>query len=198
MFNVKSIVAHRTVRASAVVLAAAAAALGGSAAAHATIGGGGSYAYGGYVVYLDDQAHYITASYDGMNVAIPQARTDLGVRAIQWYVNGGAEQKWFYDYVYDASGGFEGVLLRNDNSGLCLSTDTQGGGLVFQLTCDPTNTAEWFWRYGTDSTTNWFQNRSTGNYLDVSGYSYGAGANIDLWPSNGGGNQQFWSTKVGS
>jgi len=82
MLNVKHIAARRTVRAGAVALAAAAAALGGSAAAHATAGGGGSYAYGGYTVLLDDQAHYITASYDGMNVAIPSASQAVGTRAI--------------------------------------------------------------------------------------------------------------------
>lgn len=197
MLNVKNIVARRTVRAAALALAAVAA-LGGTAAAHASAGGGGSYAYGGYTVLLDDQAHYITASYDGMNVAIPSASQLIGTRAIQWYVNGGAEQKWFYDQVYGSDGGFEGILLRNDNSGQCLSTDGWAGDTVFQESCDPTNSAQWFWRYGTDGASNEFQNRYTGYYLDVSGFSYGAGANIDLWYSNGGGNQVFWSTKVGS
>jgi len=32
----------------------------------------------------------------------------------------------------------------------------------------------------------------------VSGYSYTAGANVDLWYSNGGDNQWFWITNTSS
>ncbi len=175
--------------------ALAAAAVLGTTVGAANASTGGSYSAGGYTVDLDTQAHWITAEFDGMNVAVADNSTDPYHRIIQWYNDGGAEQKWYFDSVYDASYGFEGYLLRNANSGLCLSTDGYAGDTVYQVTCDPTNTAEWFWRE-TSGTDNRFDNRSTGLYLDVSGYSYAAGANMDLWYWNGGENQWFWVTNA--
>lgn len=182
-------------RAGAASLTAAAVLAAGIGAANAS--SGGSYSENGYVVYLDTQAHWITAEFDGMNVAVADNGTDNYHRVVQWYNDGGAEQKWYFDQVYDASYGFEGLLLRNENSGLCLSTDGTAGDTLFQVTCDPGNTSEWFSR-GTSAADNTFFNRSTGLYLDVSGYSYAAGANMDLWYWNGGQNQWFWVTNTGS
>ena len=118
--------------------------------------------------------------------------------AIQWYNDGAGEQKWYFDNVSDQNGGSEGVMLRNENSGLCLVTDGTAGDQVYQWPCNPATPGELFWHYGLIGSDNYFQNRMTGLYLDVSGYSYGAGANIDLWYSNNQPNQDFWVTNVSS
>ncbi len=194
--NTSSILTRRAVRACAIALTAAAAALGGTAAAHASTGG--SYWEDGYYVALDTQAHWITASYDGLNVAVADGSMYAGTRLIQWYNDGAAEQKWYFDQVYDADGGFEGYLLRNENSGQCMSTDGRAGDSVFQEACNPALLTERFWHYGSPGTNNSFQNRYTGLYLDVSGGGYGAGTNIDLWYYNNHGNQTFWVSNVSS
>lgn len=182
-------------RAGTAALTAATVLGAGVGAANAS--SGGSYSENGYIVHTDSQAHWITAEFDGMNVAVADNGTDNYHRVVQWYNDGGAEQKWYFDQVYDSTSGFEGDLLRNENSGLCLSTDGNAGDTVFQVTCDPANNTEWFDRY-TSGTDNNFFNRATGLYLDVSGFSYTAGANIDLWYGNNGDNQWFWVTNVGS
>ncbi len=146
-------------------------------------------------MYPSSQAKWIAAEHDGMNVSVADGSGDLYHRVIQWYNNGGAEQKWYFDEVYDSNSGFEGYLLRNQNSGLCLSTDGYAGDTLFQDWCNAGNTREWF-TVGTSGADNQIFNRSTGLYLDVSGYSYAAGANIDLWYSNGGSNQYFWITNA--
>lgn len=194
--NTSSILTRHAARACAIALTAAAAALGGTAAAHASTGG--SYSEDGFTVILDTQAHWITASYDGMNLGVANGSQYAGTRVIQWYIDSTAEQKWYFDQVYDAESGFEGYLLRNENSGQCMSTDGRAGDTVFQEACNPALLTERFWRYGSTGVNNWFENRYTGDYLDVSGYGYGAGTNIDLWPSNNSGNQTFWVSNVSS
>ncbi|MBS2966525.1 RICIN domain-containing protein [Actinocrinis puniceicyclus] len=176
-------------RAGAAALTASAVLGASVGAAHASAGA--SYTSGGYTVYQSSQAKWITAEHDGMNVAVADNGTDAGHRVVQWYNDGGAEQKWYFDQVYDSTSGFEGYLLRNQNSGLCLSTDGNAGDTLFQDYCNPANGAEWF-TVGTSGADNRIFNRYTGLYLDVSGYSYAAGANMDLWYWNGDSNQWFW------
>ena len=169
----------------------------GFAATTANASSGPVYSEGGYTVYEGTQAKWITAEYDGMNVAVPGGSGAVGTRIIQWYNNGGAEQKWYFDAVYDSSSGFEGYLIRNENSGLCLSTDGVAGDRMTQEPCNPQLLPEWF-DIVSSGTDNQFYNRQTGLYMDVSGFSYAAGANIDLWYSNGGDNQWFWITDTSS
>lgn len=176
-------------RAGAAALTASAVLGAGVGAAHASASA--SYTSGGYTVYQSSQAKWITAEHDGMNVAVADNGTDAGHRVVQWYNDGGAEQKWYFDQVYDSASGFEGYLLRNQNSGLCLSTDGNAGDTLFQDYCNPANVAEWF-TVGTSGADNRIFNRHTGLYLDVSGYSYAAGADMDLWYWNGYSNQWFW------
>lgn len=180
-------------RAGAAALTTAALLGAGVGAAHASTGA--SYTQNGYTVYQSTQAKWITAEFDGMNVSVADNSTDAFHRVIQWYNDGGAEQKWYFDQVYDSASGFEGYLLRNQNSGQCLSTDGGAGDTVFQEACNPALTTEWF-TIGTSGTDNRIFNRYTGLYLDVSGFSYAAGANMDLWYWNGGDNQWFWITNA--
>jgi hypothetical protein len=178
-------------RAAAVALAATglAAAAGVSSAQAAT---------GSNTVYYDSQAHWITASYTGMNVAVAEGATYAGARVVQWYNDGGTEQKWYFDQVYDASGGYMGTMIRNEHSNLCLFADTTPGDTMVQEPCESDYGAELFWHYGRTGSDNYFQVRNTGCYMDVSGVSYAAGANIDAWYSNNGINQDFWVSNVSS
>ena len=157
-----------------------------------------AHAATGNTVNYGSQAHWITASYDGMNLAVSGGSTSPGAPVIQWYNDGGTEQKWYFDAVYDAGGGFLGDELRNENSGMCLFDDGIAGDWMYQEPCDPGNAAEYFWHYGAAGTDNWFQGRRSGLWVDVSGFGWGAGSNIDGWYQNGQGNQDFWVTNVSS
>jgi hypothetical protein len=185
---------RRAVRAGVAALAAATMLGASVSAANAS---SSSYSEYGYTVYPDTQAHWITAEFSAMNVSVADSSTAAFHRVVQWYNDGTAEQKWYFDSVYDATSGFEGYLLRNENSGQCLSTDGVAGDTLFQEACNPGIETEWFTR-GNSGSDNYFYNRYTGLYLDVSGYNYAAGANMDLWYWNGGDNQWFWVTSVGS
>ncbi len=184
-----TILRSRRTRAAAVSLIA-----GGLLAATATA----AHASTSNTVYHDSQAHWITASYDGMNIAVSGGATWAGAPVIQWYNDGGTEQKWYFDQVYDANGGYMGVELRNENSGMCLYDDSVAGDWLFQEPCNPDDSAEFFWHYGYAGTDNHFQARRDSLYVDVAGYSYGAGANIDAWYGNGQSNQDFWVSNVSS
>lgn len=187
----KDILSHRAVlRAGVTVLFAGGLFAGTGAAAHASSTT--------YTVSQDTQAHWITAAYDGMNVAVADGATYWGAPVIQWYNTGGTEQKWYFDQVYDQNGSLQGYMLRNEHSNLCLVTDGTAGDQLYQWPCNPAIAGEVFW-YGSASYVNtevYFYD--SGLLLDVSGYSYGAGADIDLWYDNGGGNQFFWITDVSS
>jgi hypothetical protein len=145
------------------------------------------------------QAVWISPIYDGQAVAIANGSQSAGAGAIQWNNDGGTEQKWYIDETYDSQGNFQGVLLRNENSGLCLTTDEYAGDQLYQEPCEGNlGSYELFWRYTSGTGDNWFQNRLTGWFLDVSGYSYNEGANIDLWYQNNQSNQDFWVTNTSS
>ena len=181
----------RTVNRAAAVALAAGVLLAGAGVSSAQ-------ASTGNTLYRSWQAHWITASYDGMNLAVANNATWAGAPVIQWYNDGGTEQKWYFDQVYDTSGGFQGWMLRNENSGMCLYEDGNAGDTLFQEPCDANSASELFWHYGVPGSDNYFQARYGSFYVDVSGYSYGAGANIDGWYQNGGANQDFWVTNVSS
>ena len=93
----KILTRRAALRAGAAALTAAAV-FGATTAANAS--SGGSYSEGGYTVYLDTQAHWITAEFSGMNVSVADNSTAAFHRVIQWYNDGGAEQKWYFDAVY--------------------------------------------------------------------------------------------------
>lgn len=153
-----------------------------------------AHAATGNTVFPGSQAHWITATYDGMNVAVANAAGWAGAPVIQWYNTGGTEQKWYFDYVRDAQAGFQGYELRNENSGMCLYNDEVAGDTMFQEPCDPNNSGELFWITSGQI----YAHFGPALYLDVSGVSYGAGANIDGWYENGGINQSFSIYNVSS
>lgn len=149
---------------------------------------------GNYVTH-GTQAYWITAGYDGMNVAVADGSIGAGARIIQWYNDGGTEQKWYFDTVGN-NGNFVGYLIRNENSGLCMDTDGYAGDPLVQTNCNVNDEGQIF--TGGFSETSSYRDSGNSLYMDVQGFSYGAGANVDLWYGNGQPNQNFIQTAVSS
>lgn len=80
--------------------------------------------------------------------------------------------------IYNAYGQFVGYLIRNDNSGMCITQDGNPGDGAVQEPCDPDSFDDiWDWNRLAPADNN-FQSRLAPDYLDldVSGYSYNEGA----------------------
>ncbi|HWC80372.1 MAG TPA: RICIN domain-containing protein [Pseudonocardiaceae bacterium] len=134
--------------------------------------------------------YLITASYDLLNVAVSQGSTANGAPIIQWPADGGSEQVWYFGTeTYD--GVYQGTVIDNGNSGKCIQTDGVAGDGLTQGTCYYGDTDQEFSINGSLGGYDSFQNVATGLYLDVSGYSWSQGANIDLWYNNAQPNQTF-------
>jgi hypothetical protein len=147
-----------------------------------------------YVTY-GTQAYWITAGYDGLNVAVADGSISPGTRLIQWDNDGAAEQKWYFDTVSN-DGNFVGYLIRNENSDLCVQTDGNAGDALVQEYCDANDANQLF--TGGFSETSHYQNNQTGLWMDVQGFCYNRGADIDAWYGNGQPNQDFIQTPTGS
>jgi len=134
--------------------------------------------------------HLITASYDLQNVAVSGGATTGGAPIIQWPADDGNEQVWLFGTeTYD--GVYEGTVIMNDNSRLCLNTDGVAGDQLDQEICYYGNVNEEFSINGSLGGYDSFENVGSGLYLDVSGYSWNEGAAIDLWYQNDQPNQTF-------
>ncbi|HEV3169658.1 MAG TPA: RICIN domain-containing protein [Actinocrinis sp.] len=176
-----------------------AAAFGVAALAAAGVVGLGATAANAAAVSPGTTAYWISPVYDSQEIAVAGGSGSIGTRLIQWYNDGGDEQKWYFDGIYDDAGHYQGFELRNKNSGMCMDTDGAAGDALFQTYCNPADTGQIFnnvpnfsqWGIVTSYS---YINKETGLALDVSGYSYGEGANIDLWYQNGQANQDFWLT----
>lgn len=179
--NIPSLPSRRAGRLAAV------AALGAGALA---VGGTAQAATGPTVQW--SSTSQITVSYDLQDVAVSGAANWGGAPIIQWDQDGGSEQAWNIDAVIDPDGLVDGYLLQNANSGLCIDTDGNAGDTLVQTNCVPTDQGQLFqfWE-GSNGTEN-IQNVGTGLWLDVNSYSWGEGANMDLWYWTGGANQAFY------
>jgi len=188
----------RTVRRRLAAAAIATVAATGTVAA--TAAGAHAATLPNYSVSQGQTPYWIAAATTYMAMSVADASSDNYHRVVQWYNTGGDEQKWYFDGVTDATTNtYVGFMLRNKNSGKCLATDGAAGDTLFQLPCNPyiygiiwnnkvdynVNNIPLYWRY---------TNRDTGLKLDVSGNSYSAGANLDLWYDNSQGNQAFLLT----
>lgn len=147
------------------------------------------------IEWLNSQ-YWISPTYDAMNVAVSQGATYLGAPVIQWYNDGGSEQKWIFGDEFN-NDQFIGYVIENVNSGQCLTTDGNAGDQLYQFSCEAGALTQVFSVTQNDAGADLFQNVGTGLYLDVSGYSWGPGASMDLWYSNGQPNQEFWLTNLG-
>jgi hypothetical protein len=117
-----------------------------------------------------------------------------GAPVIQWWSNGGANQKWDFQPMPDGTDEIIDV-----NSGQCLTTDGIAGDGVYQDPCVGEDNQEWwtnlqpvgFYWIGYQNTPYPIQSVSSGLYLDVNGDSPWPGATIDTWYWNGDANQYF-------
>jgi hypothetical protein len=118
------------------------------------------------------------------------ASKSWGAQVTQWYLNGGANQKWNIQNLADGNKSFV-----NANSGQCLTTDGIAGDGVYQFPCVGAKSQEWNTNLPPNSpgTRYAIQSALSGLYLDVNSASTDAGAVIDTWYWNGGDNQYFQS-----
>ncbi len=124
-----------------------------------------------------------------------------GAPIIQWYNNGTSNQLW----KFPANDGQDDVI-KNQNSGMCLTTDGIAGHQLFQ---EPCYDGSWFVKqiwvahtYTVPSpwlgtfTEAWFTNPASGLVIDVNHESGLAGAAIIGWYGTGWLNQS-WIIGVG-
>jgi len=117
------------------------------------------------------------ASYNTMALDVAGASTSVGAPVIQWYFNGGSNQRWNFVQLPD---GNEHIV--NQNSGMCLTTDGIAGDQVTQWTCNGSSQEEWHGSLpGGISSFSTLKNPASGLYLDVSGDSPWAGGHIIVW-----------------
>lgn len=173
-------VGHRAAR----LLVVAAVGIGAVGAA-----AGAAQADTGYAISWSGQ-HLITASYDLLNVAVADGSTSAGGRVIQWPADGGSEQAWYFGTI-TLNGVYQGTVIANANSGMCLNTDGVAGDELTQQPCYYGDNYELFDVHGSLGGYDSFSNVATGLYMDVNGYSWNEGDGIDLWYQNDAPNQTF-------
>ena len=133
-------------------------------------------------VYLGTESSAQTQFLD-----VSGASQSWGAQVVQWYLNGGANQKWNIQNLSDGN-----KEIVNANSGQCLTTDGVAGHGVYQFPCVGAKSQEW----NTDLVVGNIKDYTitsalSGLYLDVNSGSRWAGAVIDTWYGNGANNQKF-------
>jgi len=114
--------------------------------------------------------------------------TAPGAPVVQWWLNGGSNQKWNVNVLPDGNS-----QIINVKSGQCLTTDMVAGDGLYQFPCVSAPSQEWA-IYG--MTTNDFigraiYNPASGLDVDIYRSSRAAGATVDAWYLNGADNQRF-------
>jgi len=153
---------------------------------------------GGSAVLASAPAMADTASYNQLtstsswySLDVSGASTSLFAPIDVWYDNGNANQQ----FTYPENSG-QVAEIRNQNSGMCVSTDGTAGDTLFQLPCENAADQEWlaepwtaWWNPGKTMVT--FLNPWSGLVMDVYGDSYSPGASVDAWYPDGGLNQSW-------
>ncbi len=130
------------------------------------------------------------ASANFLVLDVAGASTAQGAGVIQWYGNGGANQRWIFVPTGD-----ETQEIVNQNSGMCLTTDGVAGDQLYQMRC--LNSPLQQWRGTLPRSWSGFLNGSTlvnpysGLGVDVSGGSGNAGTSIIGWYAKDSINQHF-------
>jgi len=132
----------------------------------------------------------LSAHHDALLIDVEGGSTKARAPIVQWYDNGGTNQHWtlpleLRDYL-SASG-----TIRNQRSGMCLTTDGVAGHQLFQYPCqyrangDPVAGQGWNVERVSAEGIRWYSTRlqstAFGLFADVSGYSYRPGAPIVAW-----------------
>jgi hypothetical protein len=169
---------------SLLVVAAAAAALTGLGLGSAGVAEASTYQFNN--VYLSP-----TSSGNALMLDVSGGSTAWGAPVVQWWFNGGANQRWNINRVADGNS-----QIINVNSGQCLTTDLTAGDGLYQFPCvTGAVTQEWNIHGMTtnDSIGRQITNPYSGLRVDVYGGSRAPGATIDAWYDNGGGDNQFFA-----
>jgi ricin-type beta-trefoil lectin protein len=117
-----------------------------------------------------------------MVLDVANASRAVGAPVIQWYSNGGANQRW--DLVPDHNG-YEHIV--NVNSQLCLATNGAAGNWITQWPCSDSTQEDWTGspvQYGHPFSWAGLHNPASGLYLNVNGGSSVAGAQLIAWYKN--------------
>jgi Ricin-type beta-trefoil lectin domain-like len=137
------------------------------------------------------QAYTITASHGGMDLGVADASRYAGARIAQRHPDGGADQKWLLDEVTDPYGVVLGYLLRNENSGQCLTFDGYASDAVAQQPCDALDDHQWYRTLAEPGGGTRFTNADGDLFLDVAGDGHTEGATVDLWYDDQAPDQTF-------
>ena len=131
-----------------------------------------------------------------MVIDVQGGSTERGAPVIQWYDNGGANQHWTLAITRAANlGDIATDTVRNQNSGMCLTTDGVAGHALFQWYCNGGSGQEWQGsitkKFSSTFTGGALRNPASGLNVDIEGASPWAGARVIGWSPNGGENQRF-------
>jgi hypothetical protein len=144
--------------------------------------------------HADAAPYYETlrAQHSGLNLDVQGASKQPYAPVIQWYANGGDNQKW------RIPGDRQTGPIVNKNSQMCLTTDGISNHQLFQYPCYGGPLQRF--SIATASTSPGgllkvvtIQNPATGLAVDVSGHSQWAGAGVNLWYPNANDNQTFYT-----
>jgi hypothetical protein len=123
-------------------------------------------------------------------------------------VAGGPEQRWsrflfLTDQVttddWYGTPEWNIARLRNQKSGLCITTDGVAGHPLTQQICDPKNPLQlWTWRQNDTHSGYGYKNPSTNLWIDLEGASYNKGTRVIAWYDQGGADNQQWQTGIWS
>src|SRR3954452_23386682 len=134
----------------------------------------------------------LRAQHSALNLDVSGASKQPGAKVIQWYINGGDNQKW------SIPGNFQTGLITNKNSGLCLTTDGIANHQLYQDYCNKGARPQF--QIATSSSGGQkvvtIYHPSSGLVVDVSGHSQWAGAGVNLWYPNCGDNQSFYTGQL--
>jgi hypothetical protein len=138
---------------------------------------------------------YVTfnAESSGLYLDVSGASTAPNGLVIQWYPDGGANQNWSVPAAESVG------RIRNQNSGMCLTTDGVAGDQLYQKPC--LRRLARYQRWSIVPLANGYvvlANVYFNLVVDVYGNSGTAGAPIDAWPYKGQPNQQFAEAPVGA
>lgn len=125
-------------------------------------------------------------NFDGRCLDMTGRSTAKGVQPQQWTCNGGSNQEWALNV-----GGRWDWLIKNKNSGLCLSilnNNRSPGAVVIQWTCDPNDSFE-NWKLGGQGNFNELYNdgnEQPGGWLCGDQFGDNSGARCAMHPNSNG------------
>src|SRR4051794_31139373 len=167
-----------------------------ASAALAVAAGAGAFAMAPAAAHADTTTYsyrnlYLASSNTNgtMFLDVSGGSTAPGAPVIQYWLNGGANQRW--NIAQLPNGTNENV---NANSGQCLTTDGVAGHGLYQWPCYGGGGQVWSADFTPSaSTTHAIKNPASGLKVDIYGNSPWPGAVVDAYYGTGNSNQYFFS-----